>query len=188
MRLSEFSSPKQYSRNSIPPRFPICSCRASGEKWHEIYRQKNDGHFRALFLRKRNSKPSPDISLHSAWRLPHMDGWFHEEMSLQHLRDPCKDETLVAHTRERQRGAQKSGGGGKTSQGDPPQKTISDPPPWYVFPPSPPIPFLLFSRLESSEFPSRDHLRTYFRRVSRKWFPTAILARFCFSVRFAPPL
>ena len=62
---------------------------------------------------------------------------------------------------------------------------VSDPPHLGMF--LPPVLFLLVSPLEIPRIPSADLLRNSFRRVSKNGFRRAILARFCFSVRLAPP-
>ena len=51
-------------------KFGICSCKASGEKWREICREKFWVLSSFASWGKRNSKNSPEISRHFSWRLP----------------------------------------------------------------------------------------------------------------------
>ena len=93
-------------------------------------------------------------------------------------------------TRERQRGGwqKKLWGGGGTSRGDPPRKAVSDPPHLSTFCPPPPFYFSYQVPWKFPEFPSGDPSETAFGgSISKSGFHRAVLARFCFSVRFAPP-
>ena len=91
-------------------------------------------------------------------------------------------------TREHRGGGKVGGGGGKqASRGHPPRKTVSDFLTSVHFVPPPPI---HFSYLSASEVPriSLKCPQKSFSEVSKNGFQRAILARFSFSIRFAPPL
>ena len=82
-------------------------------------------------------------------------------------------------------GGQKRGGGQNLTRRPPTENSFRPPSPRYVLPP--PYSISLSKSLRNCpEFPSADLLRNSFRRVSKNGFRRAILARFCFSVRFAP--
>ena len=85
-------------------------------------------------------------------------------------------------SRERQRGGKKAGGA-KPHEETPHEKQFATP--LTSVRVAPPCPISLSKKFP--EFPSADLLGNHFRRVSKSGFRRAILARFCFSVRFAPP-
>ena len=84
-----------------------------------------------------------------------------------------------------QRG-QKKGGGQNLTRRPPTENSFRPPSPRYVLPP--PYSISLRKSLRSAQyFPQPTTSENSFRRVSKNGFRRAILARFCFSIRFAPP-
>ena len=85
----------------------------------------------------------------------------------------------MTRARERQGGGGQNSGVGKTSRGEPPRKTVSDPAPSprYSLPPNDIS--LIKSLVNYQNFPQVNPLENSFRSVSKKSFRRAILARFC---------
>ena len=85
------------------------------------------------------------------------------------------------------KGGAKKRGGGKTSRGDPPRKTVSDPPHLGTFCPPPPMAFLLVSPLEVPQnFPQLTSSETAF-GGSQKKFPTGHPREVLLFGTFCPP-
>ena len=89
-------------------------------------------------------------------------------------------------------GIQTTGGGGgqNLTRRHPTENSFRPPSPRRILPPPPPrpLPSLLVDSLKKfPEFPSADLHRNSLRKVSKDGFQQGILARFCFSLRFALP-
>ena len=96
----------------------------------------------------------------------------------------CKD---TLNTGKVQRGGAKKRGGGKTSQGDPPWKAVSDPPHLGTFCPPPPYSISLSKSLTNSQnFPQLASSESTFGGLE-KWFPTGHPREVLFCGTFCPP-